>query len=167
MNELTIGQHIMEENSFLVYSVCMGIGVTFIYDFFRIFRKLIPHKNIAVSLEDIVFWIFCAISVFYLMHRESNGTLRWFAVLGGGLGMAAYKKVISRPFVTVSVWIGKRILRVVGAGVEFMGRPAVKAAARARKTCRRAGKYGHKCTGFLKKKLTVCTKMLRMILCKQ
>ena len=87
------------ENEFMLYALLMGIFITFIYDILRIFRRVIPHNGFFVSLEDLFFWIYCAMEVFLLMYHESNGTLRWFAVLGAVAGMFAYKKLISPFFV--------------------------------------------------------------------
>ena len=46
----------------------MGIVITFMYDGFLILRRLIKHSDILVSLEDMVFWIACAIGVFYMLY---------------------------------------------------------------------------------------------------
>lgn len=77
----------MSENEFLLHALCMGAFITFLYDCLRILRRVLPHGGFLVSLEDLVFWIYCAEQVFLLMYRESNGTLRWFAVLGALAGM--------------------------------------------------------------------------------
>ena len=83
-----------QENLFLFYSVIMGIYITFLYDLLRIGRRVITHNGFWVSVEDLAFWIYCAMKVFYLMHAESDGTLRWFAILGALLGMFLYKKTM-------------------------------------------------------------------------
>ena len=87
------------ENEFLLLSFLTGIYVTFVYDLLRIFRRVIPQGEFLVSLEDIAFWVYCAMKVFLLMYHESNGTLRWFAVLGALCGMFLYRKTASPFFV--------------------------------------------------------------------
>ena len=57
-----------QENLFLFYSVIMGIYITFLYDLLRIGRRVITHNGFWVSVEDLAFWIYCAMKVFYLMH---------------------------------------------------------------------------------------------------
>ena len=91
-----------DENQFLLYATLMGVYITFFYDILRIFRRVIPHANFMVSLEDIGFWIYCSIKVFMLMYYESDGTLRWFAVLGALLGMTVYRKLVSPFFCKIS-----------------------------------------------------------------
>lgn len=158
---------LISENIFLLYSAIMGIFVTFIYDLLRIIRRVIPHKNFFVSVEDFFFWVFCAISVFLLMHEESNGTLRWFAVFGAICGMLLYKKTISNHFVK---WMAKGIaivLKTLEKVIRFITKPLVIVG----KKGKQAAGYGMSGTKrikrFVKKKLTVLKKMLKMLLCKQ
>ena len=83
------------ENVFLMHSLNMGVYLSLIYDGFRILRRVFSHNDLLISLEDIAFWIYAAGAVFMLMYRESNGMLRWFAILGGLFGVLVYQ--ISEP----------------------------------------------------------------------
>lgn len=85
----------VSENVFLFHALLLGAYITFVYDWLRIFRRVIPHSSFFVSLEDFWFWIYCAVQVFLLLYRESNGSLRWFGVLGAGLGIFLYMKCFS------------------------------------------------------------------------
>lgn len=87
----------MNENVFLLHAFLLGAEITFLYDILRILRRVFVHGTGMISLEDIAFWIYCAGKVFLLMFRESNGNLRWFAVLGAVLGMYLYHRTFS-PF---------------------------------------------------------------------
>jgi spore cortex biosynthesis protein YabQ len=84
-----------DENSFLLHSFCLGIYITFVYDLLRIVRRAFPHRKWIVSLEDLGFWVYCGGKVFLLMYRESDGSLRWFAVMGALAGMLLYRKLLS------------------------------------------------------------------------
>lgn len=116
-----------EENVFLLYAFASGIFITFVYDILRIWRRVAPHGGLLVSLEDLAFWVFCAIHIFRLMHRESNGSLRWFAVMGALTGMLLYKKTVSGLLVRyvslVLRWVRDLLRRVLG----FCLRPVSKA----------------------------------------
>ena len=87
----------MNENVFLLHAFLLGIEITFLYDILRILRRVFTHGNGMVSLEDIAFWIHCAGKVFLLMFRESNGNLRWFAVLGGSIGNVSVSQDAKSP----------------------------------------------------------------------
>ena len=154
------------ENIFLFYALIMGIFITFLYDILRIFRRVCPHSNFWVSVEDICFWLYCAAEVFLLMYHESNGTLRWFAVMGALAGMMLYKKLISPFFVKyMSLWLC-RLLQTVGKLTRFLLRPFASMAKAFRKFLGKTNKSvsrRRKSAGRLfKKKLTFLVKMLKM-----
>lgn len=158
---------VISENLFLLYSLGMGVFITFVYDILRIWRRICAHNNFFISLEDIVFWIFCAISVFYLMHTQSNGTLRWFAVLGALTGMLLYKKTVSPFFVKWVSFILKTVLKFLQKILKVIGRPFSFIAKKCKKTGVHVKNGSKRTAGFLKKRLTAFIKMLKMILCKQ
>lgn len=111
------------ENEFLLHALLMGIFITFVYDVIRIFRRVIPHNSFFVSLEDLGFWIYCGGTVFLLMHHESNGELRWFAVLGAVAGMLFYGKLISPFFVKYVSLVLSRLLGMAGKALRRLFRP--------------------------------------------
>lgn len=158
------------ENEFLLYALFMGIFITFIYDLLRILRRVFPHNGFFVSLEDILFWIYCAIKVFLLMYHESNGTLRWFAVLGAVVGMLLYMKLVSALFVKYMSLLLQKIMRVLFTLMRFFLRPLVKLTRRLRERLARAArrravrlqKKRELNRGVVKKKLTSLRKALKM-----
>ncbi|MGN0431924.1 MAG: spore cortex biosynthesis protein YabQ [Lachnospiraceae bacterium] len=158
---------VISENLFLLYSFGMGIFITLIYDIFRIFRRVCPHNGFAVSLEDILFWIFCAISVFYLMHTQSNGTLRWFAVLGAMAGMLLYKKTLSDVLVKGISAVLSRIIGFLGKVLHILGTPFRFLGEKSKKAGKRAKEGGKRLKGVVKKRLTAFLKLLKIVLCKQ
>lgn len=115
----------IDENRFLCYAFLLGIFITFVYDLLRILRRVLPHGKFWVSAEDFVFWIFCGVEVFLLMQRESNGTLRWFAVLGAFAGMILYKKTLSGFLVKRVSCLLKKLLAMITKIGAFLFRPAV------------------------------------------
>lgn len=132
------------ETGFMLHAFYMGVYITFVYDILRIVRRVIPHPNFLVSLEDMGFWIYCAVEVFLLMYYESNGTLRWFAICGALTGMFLYIKIAS-PFLVkyASMLLGK-VWETVLKILEFALKPVARVLRR------------------LKKKLTFFGKVLKM-----
>ncbi len=154
------------ENEFLLHALLMGIFITFVYDILRILRRTVPHNGFMVSLEDLIFWIYCAEKVFLMMYHESDGNLRWFAVIGALTGMFLYKKIVSPWFVKyVSLGLGK-VLGIFLKIINFLCKPFRIAGA---KTGAAAGAAGNRLVRFLrrgkrfiKKKLTFFLKVLKM-----
>lgn len=154
------------ENTFLLHALLLGIFITFVYDLLRIFRRVIPHGAFLVSLEDIVFWVYCGAEVFLMMYHEGDGSLRWFAVLGAAVGMFLYKKLISRWFVKyVSLGLGKA-LKILGKVLKFLCKPFSFLGRKARKTANRAGsgvhRLLHRIRRAIKNRLTIFLKLLKI-----
>ena len=144
----------------------MGVFITFLYDCLRILRRVLPHARFLVSLEDLAFWTYCGAQVFLLMYRESNGTLRWFAVLGALAGMIAYKKIASALLVKYVSLLLARILGLAGKILKWLLRPLGLAG---RKAGRAFGKAGGRFRRRLKKigraikmRLTFFIKLFKM-----
>lgn len=161
-----MSREIMQELTFFTHSVLMGVIITFAYDWIRVLRRLFKHGAVLMSLEDLLFWFVCGIGVFYMLYRENDGTLRWFAVLGAAIGMFFYKMIVRDAFVDIMstcvhkiMWFFFRILQIVLKPVKrliYAGKTFVLF----------TGKKLKKCKNFIKKRLTVFIKTIRMILCK-
>lgn len=160
----------LNENEFLLHAFFMGIYITFVYDILRILRRVFPHGSFFISLEDICFWIYCAVKVFLLMYHESNGTLRWFAVFGAIAGMVLYMKLVSPLFVKYMSLLLQKIVGVIGRIIRFLLRPILYLLRRMRERAVRAArrravkmqKNRELRRGILKKKLTFLRKVLKM-----
>ena len=156
------------ENEFLLHALLMGIFITFVYDLLRIFRRILSHNSFFVSLEDLGFWIYCGAEVFLLMYRESNGMLRWFAVLGALLGMALYKKLISPFFVRYVSWILGKMMKGIGKFLHFIFIPFEIFLKKTGQGVHRAGSGLRQITGRLrrrmKNRLTYILKLFKMSL---
>lgn len=148
-----------EENVFLLYAFASGIFITFIYDILRILRRVVPHKGLLVSLEDLAFWIFCAIHIFRLMHRESNGSLRWFAVMGALAGILLYKKTVSGFFVKyVSLILCRMrdlLCRILGLFLRPVARAGHAAGGVLRRLRKRVGTFCRNKLKYYRKLLTI------------
>ncbi len=158
----------VSENEFLLHSLLMGVFVTFVYDLLRIFRRVVRHGSFLVSLEDLGFWIYCGSEVFLLMYHESNGTLRWFSVIGAMTGIIAYKKLVSPLLVKYVSMALTKVLGLLRKALEWLCRPLKRLGARAGRGCRRAGQGMRRRTGrwrrAVKNRLTVSKKMFRISL---
>lgn len=159
-----MSQDIINEVYFLGGSVCMGIAITFVYDFILIGRRVVRHSLFFISLEDFLFWVACALAVFYMLYKENNGVLRWIAVCGAAVGMLLYKKAIGNRFVKIiSLMIEKEIhiLRKIVWTLSWPFRWAIK---KIRGFFRFSGRKGKRLSKNIKKKLTGMMKALKIII---
>ena len=155
-----MSQNIVKELQILLYAVLFGGILTAAYDIFRILRRVFPHRDLLVSLEDLVFWVFCAVSVFYLLNAQSDGKLRWFFVLGAALGMSIYHVTFGRLFVPFFSFLFGKCWQAMRFVLHYLLLPVKITGTQSRRQGQRAFR-------FLKKQLTVSRKMLKMMLHKQ
>lgn len=162
-----MSQNIVNEMTFLLHSFFMGIVITFVYDGFLILRRLIRHSMFLVSLEDMVFWIACAIGVFYMLYEENNGILRWFSVFGAAVGMIVYKKSVSGLVIHIMSAVIERISRIIYRVVCIIFIPFNFLGKRGSVFLKRSSQWGKKVCKCLKNKLTGRLKLLKITLCKR
>lgn len=107
---MVVSETIGHEAVFLGISVLVGAGLFFLYDILRIFRRIFPHGNLWIGVEDFCYWMICTGAVFVMLYRENDGMARGFALGGVILGMALYHFLLSRFVVRINVFILKTAL---------------------------------------------------------
>lgn len=95
----------------LLQTIKLGIKLAFIYDGIRMFRILIHHNGVFISIEDLFFWTYSTIIIFELQLEQSDGVLRGFSILGMLLGMFLYNKIL-----------GERLVFLAEKGIGFFKR---------------------------------------------
>lgn len=161
-----MSQNIMNEVTFFAHSFLLGIVITVAYDGFVVLRRVIKHNLVMISLEDMIFWIACAIGVFYMLVEENNGILRWFAVFGATLGMLAYKESVSDFFVNTASALIRAVFRVFSRIMRFLFRPIRFLGRKFCHILKKFAKKGQRAGKYTKNKLTRSLKLLKIILCK-
>lgn len=74
------------ELSVFIQAVLAGNLVCLVYYALRILRRIVKHNLLAISLEDIVFWLWTAIHLFVQIYHASDGSIRWYFVVGVSIG---------------------------------------------------------------------------------
>ena len=73
---------------FLV-AILSGAIVRLIYRCISCMRSVIHHVHWVIELEDLIYWIGTAIFLFVQIYYTSSGSIRWYFILGIGIGVAA------------------------------------------------------------------------------
>lgn len=97
-----------------------GVWMMMLYDMLRIFRLVIYHKSLWMAIEDFIYWIYCAIGMFLLMYMWNDGNIRWFSIVGSGLGMLLYNMLVSKYVVAVIGRVIYRILKIIFAPLNYI-----------------------------------------------
>ena len=162
-----LSQSIYHEIQFLLHSFLLGVIITFVYDNIRVLRRVLRHNVFFVSLEDLVFWIAVAISIFLLHHRENNGVFRWFSILGALVGMLLYRKVFSSLYVkNMTIALGK-ILHILYLFFETIFSPVYFVEKKILQLLKMLGRKTRHEISLKKIRLTSYKKMIKMTLCKR
>jgi len=157
-----------------LYAVCFGTRMAFIYDLLRIFRRVVGHNRFAMAFEDLLYWIWAGLQVFLMLYEYHNGNLRFYIIIGVCLGIFLYTVSIGSIFVTYISKLLNRTKDTACRAAEKAGRKTKSVLERPKKVikskiyalrelCFRKCRYFGR---FLKKKLTIFLKMLRILLCK-
>lgn len=162
-----MSREIVQELTFFTHSVLIGLVITFVYDWIRVLRRLFKHGTLLMSVEDLLFWLACGIGVFYMLYRENNGTLRWFAVLGAAVGMFFYKMIVRDAFVNIMSTCLHKIMWFVFRVLQIVLKPVKRLISAEKTFVLYTGRKLKKCKNFIKKRLTVFIKTIRIILCKR
>lgn len=94
---------------FFLASILFGMGLFFLYDFFRALRMAFHHKPVFVIMEDLFFALFVAVTSFLFLCTYNYGELRGFFFLGIFLGMIVYHIKISSCMISLE----KKIFLVI------------------------------------------------------
>ena len=68
-------------------AISSGIIVRMSYHCITCFRRIIKHRHFAIEIEDFAFWVGSAIYLFVQIYHTSNGSIRWYFVLGIVIGV--------------------------------------------------------------------------------
>jgi spore cortex biosynthesis protein YabQ len=157
-----------------IWSVFGGMIIAFIYDIFRIIRKAASSKKIALYIEDFIYWIIAAFTLFWVMYAINDGEMRGFFFIGSVLGVTTYALLLSKPITALLIksiklcvtfiWNISRVLsfpvkiiiRIVGVPLLFILRMAGKGF----KQVKRAGKTSAVKASFWKKAVKIIRKKI-------
>ena len=109
--------YIQDEAALALMSFLLGAVLMISYDLLRLFRLLVPHGSLWTGLEDLFYWIYCAVMTFSLLFWENSGVVRGYVIACVFLAMAAYDRIVSRNvFVLLKKagrWIKMKIIHTI------------------------------------------------------
>lgn len=97
------------EARLLMMSIAMGVGLMALYDVLRVFRLLVRHGWLWIGIEDFFYWIFSGFATFYLLYRENDGALRFYAIGSVLMAMIVYDRIFSVNFLKLLKKAGRCI----------------------------------------------------------
>ncbi len=86
-----------------------GVIIAFIYDMFRLKRRIVRTKTAMVHVEDIIFWFIAAIIFFLSSYIISDGETRAYFYVGTFIGGALYLSILSKPI----LWLLAALIKIL------------------------------------------------------
>ncbi len=106
---MEISGNIYEELAIFRNSCILGAVMMALYDGIRLFRRVIPHGTVWVSVEDFCYWMIFGAALFVLMYRENDGALRGYIIGGTAAGILLYYLLVGTRLVK---WLSSWIFRI-------------------------------------------------------
>lgn len=97
----------------------LGVLLGMIYDCFRVFREIVPCKKTATFIQDLLFFGIVTLCTLVFWVGVNKGQLRFYLVIGEGLGAWLYFQSISR----IVFWAICRVIRLIKRFLRFLFRP--------------------------------------------
>lgn len=143
MNEIVNAQTLL-----FIRAIEIGILLGMFYDLIRIFRKIIPHPNWLVQIEDITYWLICMFLAFSILYMHNFADIRFFVFIGMILGGIFYLCTFSIMFMKIATWVIELMRQVIAYIIKILLIPIrwiiglIKIPLRAiDKQCKRAKRY--------------------------
>lgn len=106
---------IVWEGSTLFRVLWWGMIFAAEYDTLRIFRRIVKHKSILLlSLEDVIYWLYISVRVFFICFYVNDGIIRAFIITGFFMGAWLYLKAFSRYYIKYGVEAIRFLLKIYG-----------------------------------------------------
>lgn len=90
---------------FFLCALAGGLIVGFMIDGYRSVRYWSKPKGFMAAISDMLFWILCAIILFIFFLYTNNGDFRYYTIIGMGLGILLYFKLLSRWLLKIIRWL--------------------------------------------------------------
>ena len=97
------------------YACILGGGIGVIYDLFRILRIAIKPGTVSAFIEDIIFFVMLAVCTFFFLLKFTEGQVRFYVILGEGLGFLLYYFTIGSLIYKIAEIIISIIKKIVTA----------------------------------------------------
>ena len=108
-----MNQVILFQFKTLVVFLITGLAIGFLFDFFRIQRKIIKTNNIITYIQDSLFWAISGLILIIIIMNFTDGEIRSYMILGFIIGIIIYFYFFSKLIRNISVKIIKYIIKVL------------------------------------------------------
>ncbi|HOO79742.1 MAG TPA: spore cortex biosynthesis protein YabQ [Lachnospiraceae bacterium] len=85
--------YIRQELWLFAWGAAFGCALAFLYDCFRILRRVFSHSLLWITVEDVIYWLIYGNVSFVFLYWIDDGKIRLCAVLAASLGTLLYELI--------------------------------------------------------------------------
>ncbi len=95
--------------AFFVTGICIG----FLFDIFRVTRRIFKVPDIVTYIEDVLFWLSTGILVILTILFFTDGEVRLYMILMTIIGAVLYFMLISKYFIKMNIVAMSAIKKII------------------------------------------------------
>lgn len=107
---------------FLSSVLCGGV-IAFVFDIFRILRRLVHTGGAAAFIEDILYWLISCFLFFLFALKVNGGEIRLYLFIGVFCGMLIYFSTVSRFVIKISVEVVRFVSKITAVVAKVVSYP--------------------------------------------
>jgi len=111
-----------EQTYGFLMTILAGGVAGLIFDLYRVARSLARPRQVATAVTDLLYWIVVTPIVFALLLAGNWGELRFYVLIGLGVGLLLYFQALSPLVVWSAVNLAKGAGRLISALIYWVGR---------------------------------------------
>ncbi len=106
--------------SYFLWSLALGGCLAFAYDLLRVTRRIVTTSVFGVNLEDICFFLFAGLVLFWTAYDKNGGQLRFQGFLGAIFGFTLYRRILKDRLVNFLVLCYDAFLKILFWVLKFL-----------------------------------------------
>ena len=114
--DITLGMQV----EFFIWSMIAGLFSGLLYDVFRALRKMTNPKSVTVLMQDILFIVLIAITVFIVSFTVGRGYIRWFEMFGVLCGFILYRLAFRDAVVKILIKLAEFLIKAAIIAVKIL-----------------------------------------------
>jgi len=96
-----------------LYTILTGMLAGIIYDFYAGVGYILRLRKIAVHVGDMIYWLVLTVVVYALLWYYNQGEVRFFVLLGLGIGAGLYRRLCRQRVRKVIILSLQQIIRLL------------------------------------------------------
>lgn len=109
-----------DQTIYFLYSLLYGVLLSALYDIVRVLRFCGINKSWHIVVEDIVYFLVCAVLTFLFALPYNFGGVRYFVLIGESLGFVTYRFTLGEFVAPIYCTIIRVFSKILEKSLKYM-----------------------------------------------